>query len=106
MKKVLFHIVFIFTCFYFLSAGNMGFFSKLGKAEQTELFDFDEDAKDSEGKEAKDSKEDNCDEEVFVSLLNSSLLPQNEILSDPGFHYLHSDILNNIVEKTSPPPKA
>ncbi len=105
MKKVIFYIVFIFTCFYFLSAGNMTFFSKLGKVEQTELLDLDEDATDSEGKEAKDSKEDSCDEEVFLTLLHSSLLPQNEILNGTGFDDLHSGILNNILEKSSPPPK-
>lgn len=105
VKKTLCYSVFMITCLYFLSAGNLSLFSKLSKNTQTELLDLDEDA-DEEGKEAKDSKEDGCDEEVFISLLNASLLPQSHELSDLAFRDPHFFIPKNTVEISSPPPKA
>ncbi len=106
MKNLTVYIVFFITCFYFLSAGNLSLFSKLGKDVQTELCDLDEDATDSEGKEAKDSKEDGCDEEVFLELFSDALLPGNAHLNDGGFHDPHFALSSNYLEKIAPPPRA
>ena len=106
MKKALIYIVFILTSFYFLGAGNITFFSKIGDNAQTELCDLDEDA-DSEGKEAKeDGKEDGCEEEVFMALMNSALQPLSKEINGASFNDEHLFIPNHILEKNSPPPKA
>jgi len=106
MKKVIFSLVFVATCFYFLSAGSLSFFSKLGKTTVTEILDFDEDAPDSEEKEAKDSKEDGWDEKDFLDLMHTALLSNGNIESELSF--LDKSFLapQHISEKTSPPPRA
>jgi len=109
MKKGLIYIVLLLTCFYFLGAGNITFFSNLGGNVQSELCDLDKDA-DAEGKEAKEDgkegKEDGCEEEAFLALLNSALLPVSNEISGSSFKDVSFFIPKHILEKSSPPPKA
>jgi hypothetical protein len=106
MKQALVLIVFIFTCFYFFAGSSLALFTKLGKNVQTELFDMDEDTPDSEGKEAKDFKEDGCDEEDFIEILRAAITPDHSILSAHNFRDPHLFISSHVLEKTSPPPRA
>lgn len=106
MKKVLIHTIFLFTCFYFFTGGNLALFSKLGKGVQTEVFNMDEDAPDTEGKEAKGCKEDGCDEESYLENLHAALFPQNKDLSPGNFLDPDQFISKHILDKSSPPPRA
>lgn len=106
MKKLVFHSVFFLTCFYFLSAGNLTFFSKLAKTDQTEICDLDEDASDAEGKEGKDSKEDGSGEELFIQLLAEACLPACNELQTLHFTDLHLFLPQSHIEKIAPPPRA
>jgi len=109
MKNLFFLLVFLVTCFYFLSAGNLALFSKLGKGTVTEILDLDEDSADSEGKEGKegkDSKEDSCGEEDFLDLMHTARLARSHSACEISFFEKSFLIPQHIAEKTGPPPKA
>lgn len=106
MKKFFTCSVFFIACLYFLSAGSLCLFSKIGKNVQTELYDVDEDTADPESKEGKDCKEDGCCEDILAEILHGILLPSGHQADDITFIDPSLFVHKHVLEKNSPPPRA